>query len=311
MRDTSICELAGLNPVQRKPSRRPVTRPEALARTQETAPAGYPKAFAAGSAVGTASSLTRRIAPLLVTTQRPAWQHLFRHYLFGGSVMRRAARAGSSVVFAAMVLAGCSSATSGGHAGSDGGGSPAAGPSGTSGAYRDSGRAIAVGAGPKTTYTVQQQPPAGSCHYRYEDSEPLEDRTCTPGAISPAVTQANLTSTICRKGGYTSGIRPPTSVTGKEKKLNAISYGYTGRMGDAEYDHLISLQLGGDPNDARNLWVEPPDPGHRAGSGVNNRKDPVETKLHTAVCAGKVTLAAAQQAIVSDWTTALSKFGLS
>jgi len=125
------------------------------------------------------------------------------------------------------------------------------------------------------------------------------------------VTQANLTSTICRKGGYTSGIRPSTSVTGKEKALNAASYGYKGPMGDAEYDHLISLQLGGDPNDYRNLWVEPADPGHRAGSGVNNLKDPVETKLHTAVCSGKITLAQAQQAIVTDWTTALSTLHLS
>ena len=81
-------------------------------------------------------------------------------------------------------------------------------------------------------------------------------------------------------------------------------------MGDAEYDHLISLQLGGDPNDPRNLWIEPPDPGHKAAGGVNNRKDPVETKLHTAVCAGKVTLTAAQKAIVTDWTTALSSLGL-
>ena len=97
-------------------------------------------------------------------------------------------------------------------------------------------------------------------------------RQCTPGAISPAVTQANLKSTICRKGGYTSGIRPSTYVTGKEKALNAASYGYNGRMGDAEYDHLISLQLGGDPNDPRNLWVEPADPGHKTGAGVNNRR---------------------------------------
>lgn len=76
------------------------------------------------------------------------------------------------------------------------------------------------------------------------------------------------------------------------------------------YDHLISLQLGGDPNDPRNLWVEPPDPGHKKGGGVNNAKDPVETKLHTAVCSGKVTLGAAQKAIVTDWTTALSTLGL-
>ncbi|MGW1752192.1 hypothetical protein ACWCRD_42640 [Streptomyces sp. NPDC002092] len=165
---------------------------------------------------------------------------------------------------------------------------------------------IAVGAGPQKQYTVQQQPAAGSCHYRYEHGEPLEDPPCTPGAISPAVTQANLKSTICRKGGYTSGIRPPAYVTGKEKRLNAASCGYTGRMGDAEYDHLISLQLGGDPNDPRNLWIEPADPGHKKGAGVNNLKDPVETKLHTAVCAGLVTLAAAQKAIVTDWTTALT-----
>ncbi|UXY24825.1 hypothetical protein N8I84_00180 [Streptomyces cynarae] len=47
-------------------------------------------------------------------------------------------------------------------------------------------------------------------------------------------------STICRPGGYTKGIRPPVSLTSKEKKLNAASYGYTGRLGDAEYDHLLS-----------------------------------------------------------------------
>ncbi|MFI7337228.1 hypothetical protein ACIBUY_04725 [Streptomyces sp. NPDC050085] len=161
------------------------------------------------------------------------------------------------------------------------------------------------------TYTVQQQPAAGSCHYRYTKAkEPLPDLKCTPGAISPAVTQANLARTICRKGGYTKGIRPPVSVTGQEKRLNAVSYGYTGSLRDAEFDHDISLQLGGDPNDARNLWVEPMDPGHKPGGGVNNEKDPVETKLHTAVCSHKVTLAAAQHAIASDWTTALHTLGL-
>ncbi|MFJ3310115.1 hypothetical protein ACIPSA_45405 [Streptomyces sp. NPDC086549] len=217
--------------------------------------------------------------------------------------MRSARRAASSVVLSCLMLAGCSSASVGSSPGA-GSGSAAAGPGGVSG------RAIAVGAGPQKQYTVQQQPAAGSCHYRYEKGEPLEDSACTPGAISPAVTQTNLASTICRKGGYTKDIRPSTYVTGKEKELNAASYGYTGRMGDAEYDHLISLQLGGDPNDPRNLWVEPPDPGHRTGGGVNNKKDPVETKLHTAVCNGKVALAAAQRAIVTDWTTALSSLGL-
>ncbi|MPY34770.1 hypothetical protein FNH09_27100 [Streptomyces adustus] len=215
-------------------------------------------------------------------------------------------RAVSTVTLSCLLLAGCESAPLNSSSPSGSVSSPAAS-SGAGGA----GRAIAVGAGPQKKYTVQQQPAAGTCHYRYDKREPLQDPACTPGAISPAVTQANLKSTICRKGGYTSGVRPSTYVTAREKKLNAASYGFTGRMGDAEYDHLISLQLGGDPNDARNLWVEPADPGHRKGSGVNNLKDPVETKLHTAVCSGKVTLAAAQQAIATDWTTALSSLGLS
>ncbi|WP_406436925.1 hypothetical protein OHB00_22475 [Streptomyces sp. NBC_00631] len=219
--------------------------------------------------------------------------------------MRSARRAVPPVLLACLLLAGCSSL---GTPTSTTTGSPAEGAPRS--AAPTSGKTIAVGAGPQQHYAVQQQPAAGSCHYRYEHGEPLEDPTCTPGAISPAVTQANLKSTICRKGGYTSGIRPSAYVTGKEKRLDATSYGYTGSMSDAEYDHLISLQLGGDPNDPRNLWVEPADPGHKKGAGVNNKKDPVETKLHTAVCAGKVTLAAAQQAIVTDWTTALTRLGI-
>ena len=96
-----------------------------------------------------------------------------------------------------------------------------------------------MGAGPQKHYTVQQQPAAGSCHCPYLKGEPLEDPKCRPGAVSPAVTQANLKSTICCKGGCTSGVRPSPYVTGKEKKLNAASYGFTGSMSDAEYDHLL------------------------------------------------------------------------
>jgi hypothetical protein len=40
-------------------------------------------------------------------------------------------------------------------------------------------------------------------------------------------------------------------------------------------------------------------------------KDVLENKLHAAVCAGTVTLAAAQQAIAINWTTAEHDLGLS
>ncbi|MGW4983883.1 hypothetical protein ACWERA_48445, partial [Streptomyces mirabilis] len=143
-----------------------------------------------------------------------------------GIALHASNRAASSVLFDAVFLAGCSPAATGGSTTSPARTS-ATGSSGTDARGGPQG-AIALGAGPQTTYTVQKQPPAGSCHFQYEKEEPLEDPACTPCALSPAVTQSNLKSTIYRKGGYTSGIRPSTSVTGKEKTLNAASYGYKG-----------------------------------------------------------------------------------
>ncbi len=172
------------------------------------------------------------------------------------------------------------------------------------------GDAIPVGPGPQPAYTVQKQPDPGSCHYQYTaDKQPLPDPKCTPGATNPKVTQATLKTTIC-SSGYTKGIRPPVNITGREKTANAASYGYKGSLRDYEYDHLISLQLGGDPNDPRNLWVEPPSPGHKEGAGPNNPKDVVETKLKSAICSGKTDLVKAQQAIAHDWTTALKSLGI-
>ncbi|WP_405492274.1 hypothetical protein [Nocardia sp. NBC_00511] len=168
---------------------------------------------------------------------------------------------------------------------------------------------VPVGPGPQGTYTVQAQPAPGSCHFRKtSDGQPLPDPACTPGATNPKVTQANLAETIC-KSGYTQSIRPTTAITGPEKAANIKSYGYTGDPSDAEYDHLISLELGGDPNDPRNIWVEPPSPGHKQGAGPNNPKDGVESKLHSLVCGNKIKLADGQVAIATDWTTALAKVG--
>ncbi len=50
----------------------------------------------------------------------------------------------------------------------------------------------------------------GTCHYR--DGGRLPDPRCTPGAIDPAVTQANIRRTIC-VSGYTTKVRPPAEQT--------------------------------------------------------------------------------------------------
>jgi hypothetical protein len=79
---------------------------------------------------------------------------------------------------------------------------------------------VPVGPGP-TYYTVQRQPAPGACHYRTAaNGQTLPDPDCTPGAISPKVTQDTLATTICRTG-YTKSIRPPASITEIEKRENA------------------------------------------------------------------------------------------
>ena len=165
---------------------------------------------------------------------------------------------------------------------------------------------VQVGPGPQATYTIQAQPTPGSCHYAYSGSYPLPDPRCTPGAINPQVTQVNISSTICSPG-YTASIRPPESVTEPEKVASSDAYGYTGSLRTAEYDHLISLELGGDPNDPANLWVEPND--RAAAATTYNSKDSLENTLKRLVCSGQITLAAARQAIATNWVAAYQQYG--
>ena len=119
---------------------------------------------------------------------------------------------------------------------------------------------------------------------------------------------ATRVTTIC-KTGYTTSIRPPSSITAVEKRANAVSYNYRGSLRQVEYDHLIPLELGGDPNDPRNLWVEPPSPGHKPSQGFRNPKDAVERKAKSLVCKGRVPLAVMQRAIAVNWATALAAVG--
>ena len=151
-----------------------------------------------------------------------------------------------------------------------------------------------------SSHTVQRQPPAGSCHASGSGLYSLPDPGCTPGAIDPAVTQANIARTICR-AGYSESVRPSESITEREKVASLRSYGDHKPLHAYEYDHLVSLELGGAPNDARNLWPEPgPTP---------NPKDSLENRLHARVCDHQMTLAAAQLAIARDWVSAYHRFG--
>jgi hypothetical protein len=112
------------------------------------------------------------------------------------------------------------------------------------------------------------------------------DPVRTPGAINPDVTQANIRRTICKRG-WTKTVRPPVSYTNALKVRQMREYAEPGSPSDFQEDHLISLELGGAPNDPRNLWPEP----YPRASTV----DGIENDLNAKVCAGSLSLADAQR----------------
>ncbi len=127
----------------------------------------------------------------------------------------------------------------------------------------------------------------------------------TPGALNPAVDEANIGETICVRG-YSRSIRPREEYTERLKRLGIRRYGYHDRrLRDYEEDHLVSLELGGSPTSPRNLW---PEPHHVVGGWGSYTKDRLEDRLHRLVCRGRVPLARAQRAIASDWISAYKHY---
>jgi len=135
-----------------------------------------------------------------------------------------------------------------------------------------------------------------ACHLQGNGS--LPDPACQPGATDPAVTQANVGSTIC-VSGYTRTVRPPTSYTDPIKRDLVRRYGLTGPLSSFELDHLVPLAVGGAPRSIRNLWPQPRNLHPGAGE-----KDQLEDRLHTQVCTGSIPLATAQQMFERNWVQA-------
>ena len=137
----------------------------------------------------------------------------------------------------------------------------------------------------------------------------LQDKKATPGVLNKDVTQANIATTVC-KSGWTATIRPTVTYTNKLKidQLKTTYKGLTLTFGTDpskyEEDHLISLQLGGNPSDPKNLWPEP-----YAGIGAR-KKDVAETALKRLVCANQLKLVDAQKAIL-NWPVAYKKYVIS
>jgi hypothetical protein len=135
----------------------------------------------------------------------------------------------------------------------------------------------------------------------------LPNSTVTPGALNPAVNQANINQNVC-KANWTGTVRPPVPYTNKLKATQMASTykslvaTFGASPTNYEEDHLISLQLGGSPTDPKNLWPQP-----YAGNNAR-KKDVIETKLKNMICSAKISLADAQKAIATNWVAAYNKY---
>jgi hypothetical protein len=151
-----------------------------------------------------------------------------------------------------------------------------------------------------------------------------------PGATNPDITPDNINENICLKGWSTKSIRPPASYTTALKKAQLVSLDYnvanslprvpnkggkttrpditkcverSSNLACYEEDHLISLELGGNPRSPDNLWPEP-----WFGPWNAHIKDKLENTLHKMVCDGQISLGDAQKAIATDWVAAYKKY---
>lgn len=133
----------------------------------------------------------------------------------------------------------------------------------------------------------------------------LPDPRLTPGALNPVVTRENIGATICLRG-WTRTVRPPEAFTYALKRQQVRGWGYQDRrLGHYEEDHLVPLDLGGSPDDERNLW---PEPRESEDGWTADRKDELEVVLNRLVCSGSLPLAEAQRAIATNWIEAYRRY---
>lgn len=123
-----------------------------------------------------------------------------------------------------------------------------------------------------------------------------------PGAVDPAITQANIDTTICRPG-YSKAARPSYSITGPLKRRLMDQQHPGESMADYELDHLIPISIGGAPLDRKDLWLQP-----RVGQANAADKNVLAYVLWRLVCTHQVPLETAQQAISRDWTKAYQTY---
>lgn len=139
----------------------------------------------------------------------------------------------------------------------------------------------------------------------YSESSGLPNIKLTPGLTNPAVTQETIRSTICIRG-WTATVRPPATYT-NTLKYNQLHSGYNLggdlNMKHYEEDHIVPLEVGGNPSSPLNLFPQP-----RNIKLSAYLKDQLENRMHQLVCSGQLTLKVAQAVFLTNWEKGYSKY---
>ncbi|MEI6220195.1 MAG: hypothetical protein WCP71_02675 [Actinomycetes bacterium] len=139
----------------------------------------------------------------------------------------------------------------------------------------------------------------------YSANSGLPNTKLTPGAINPAVNQRNIRSTIC-VSGWTKTVRPPVSYT-NQLKYSQLQSGYNLdgdlNMKNYEEDHIVPLEVGGNPSSPLNLFPQP-----RNIKLSAYLKDQLENRIHQLVCAGQITLKTGQAIFLTNWEKGYAKY---
>jgi hypothetical protein len=173
---------------------------------------------------------------------------------------------------------------------------------------------VVVTTSPEPPTTVQAALPTPATAHTVKNGWSVIPRhDLTPGATDRRVTQANIDDTICT-ADWVEDNRLPPSYTTPTKTKQIAAYGYsTYAIENFDLDHLVPLELGGDPSAIENLWPQPWEEREErlvpVGWGVET-KNALERKLHNAVCAGEMPLADAQKAVAGDWIDAANERGI-
>jgi len=139
----------------------------------------------------------------------------------------------------------------------------------------------------------------------YTENSGLPNIKLTPGLVNPNVTQANIKSTIC-VSGWTATVRPPVTFTNKLKYDQLHSgYNLNGDLNlkDYEEDHIVPLEVGGNPSSPLNLFPEP-----RYIKLSSYLKDQLENQIHHLVCSGQLSLKAGQAIFLTNWEKGYAKY---